>query len=214
VSHSKRRRHRTGLSAIVAAAAILSGCSRSGAGVSVPAERLAITAPEVRRHVQELASDPYEGRGAGYAGEDRAAAYIEAQFRAIGLRPAGDATASGRGYRQEFPFQPHAPELPGQVLTSRNVVGYLPGDDRELREEIVVLGAHHDGQGRAGQADADRRPAEDGSSADTIWNSADDNASSVAVLIEVARSIVASRVAHRRSIVFVTFGAEEHALNG
>jgi peptidase M28-like protein/PDZ domain-containing protein len=198
----------------VSAAVFLAACGRPGSGVSVPAERLAIAPGDVRRHVQELAGDRYEGRGAGYAGEDRAAAYIEAQFRTIGLHPAGDVSASGRSYRQEFQFQPRGPELPGQVLTSRNVVGFLQGDDRTLRHEIVVLGAHHDGQGLADQADADRYPAADGSTDDTIWNSADDNASSVAVLIEVARSIVRDRVPHRRSIVFVTFGAEEHALNG
>src|SRR5215470_8252692 len=204
MSPARPRSARPGRLAVFAAAALLSACARSGAGVSVPAERLSIAPSEVMRHVRELASDAYEGRGAGYAGEDRAAAYIEAQFRDIGLRPAGDSSPTGPTYREEFPFQPHAPELPGQVLTSRNVVGFLPGDDRDLRREIVVLGAHHDGQGRAGQADADRYPAEDGSTSDTIWNSADDNASSVAVLIEVARSIVRSRVAHRRSIVFVT----------
>jgi aminopeptidase N len=202
------------LAIAASAALLLAACARQGSGVSLPAERLPIASGDVRRHVLELAGDPYEGRGAGYAGEDRAAAYIEAQFRTIGLRPAGDRSAPGRSYRQEFQFQPHAPELPGQVLTSRNVAGFLEGDDRTLRREIVVLGAHHDGQGLAGQADADRYPAADGSTDDTIWNSADDNASSVAVLIEVARSIVRDRVPHRRSIVFVTFGAEEHALNG
>ncbi len=199
---------------VAAAAVLLAACVRQGAGVSLPAERSPIAAGDVRRHVQELAGDAYEGRGAGYAGEDRAASYIEARFRTIGLHPAGDASSSGRSYRQEFQFHPHAPELPGQVLASRNVVGFLEGDDRTLRQEIVVLGARHDGQGLAGQADADRYPAADGSTDDTIWNSADDNASSVAVLIEVARSILRDRVPHHRSIVFVTFGAEEHALNG
>jgi peptidase M28-like protein len=199
---------------VLLVAVLLAACGRPGSGVSVPAERLSIAPGDVRRHVQELAGDTYEGRGAGYAGEDRAATYIEAQFRSIGLRPAGDASSSGRSYRQEFQFQPRAPELPGQVLTSRNVVGFLQGDDRTLRREIVVLGAHHDGQGLADQADADRYPAADGSTDDTIWNSADDNASSVAALIEVARSIVRDGAPHHRSIVFVTFGAEEHALNG
>ncbi len=126
---------------VAAAAVLLAACVRQGAGVSLLAERSPISAGDVRRHVQELAGDAYEGRGAGYAGEDRAASYIEAQFRTIGLHPAGDASSSGRSYRQEFQFHPHAPELPGQVLASRNVVGFLEGDDRRLRREIVVLGA-------------------------------------------------------------------------
>src|SRR5437867_12209528 len=114
---------------IAAAALLLAACARHGSGVSLPAERLPIAAGDLSRHVQELAGDPYEGRGAGYAGEDRAAAYIEAQFRAIGLRPAGDAASPGRSYRAEVTFPPHAPDMPGQVLTSRNVVGSLEGGD-------------------------------------------------------------------------------------
>src|SRR5262249_50970002 len=136
-----------------------------------------IRAADVARHVVELAGDAYEGRGAGYAGEGRAALYIEAQFRGIGLLPAGDDGPAGRSYRQAFTFPPRGPELPGQWLTSQNVVGWLPGDDAALRDDIVVLGAHHDGQGRAGQAETDRYPAEDGSTRDDIWNSADDDAS-------------------------------------
>ena len=75
-------------------------CARQGSGISIPAERLAFTPGDLRAHVQELASDAYEGRGSGYAGENKAAAYIERQFRSIGLRPAGDASPSGRSYRQ------------------------------------------------------------------------------------------------------------------
>src|SRR5262249_2406295 len=158
--------------------------------------------------------DPYEGRGAGYPGEEKAAAYIASEFGRIGLRPEGEMSGPDRSFSLRFPFHPRGPELPEQVLTSRNVVGFLEGDDEKLRHDIVVLGAHHDGQGRSGQADADRYPAKDGPKDDDIWNSADDNASSVAALIEVARSIATGSAPHHRSLMFVTFGAEEHALNG
>src|SRR6266571_5366190 len=96
---------------VAAAAVLLAACVRQGSGVPLPAGRSPISAGDVRRHVRELAGDAYEGRGAGYAGEDRAAAYIEARFRTIGLRPAGDASSSGRSYWQEFQFHPKAPEL-------------------------------------------------------------------------------------------------------
>ncbi|HEV8702068.1 MAG TPA: M28 family peptidase [Candidatus Polarisedimenticolia bacterium] len=198
----------------VAAGVFLLACARHEPPVSREAERAVIGAQAVRRHVETLASDVYEGRGAGYPGEEKAAAYIEAQFMEIGLVPAGDSAPDGRSFLQKFPFPPRGPEVPGQILTSRNVVGLLDGDDASRRDEIVVLGAHHDGQGLAGQADTDRYPAKDGPADDAIWNSADDNASSVAALIEVARSIARDRLRHHRTLLFVTFGAEEHALNG
>ena len=120
---------------------LLAACAPQEPGSSGPAGNHVIDARDVRRHVEELASDAYEGRGAGYAGEERAAGYIEAQFKTIGLRPAGDASPSGHSFRQRFQFHPRGPELPGQILTSRNVLAFLEGDDPELRREIVVLGA-------------------------------------------------------------------------
>ncbi len=77
-----------------------------------------------------------------------------------------------------------------------------------------MLGAHHDGQGRAGQAQAGRLPAKADGADDDVWNSADDDASGVAVLLEVARVLRDPVLRPRRSIVFATFGAEEHGLNG
>lgn len=197
-----------------AAGTLLIACARDATPQPRPATPVVIGEQAVRRHVETLASDAYEGRGAGYPGEERAADYVESRFREIGLRPAGDSSPSGTSFQQTFPFPPRAPEVPGQILTSRNVVGLLEGDDTARREEVVVLGAHHDGQGLAGQADTDRYPAKDGPADDTVWNSADDNASSVAALIEIARSIARDRVPHHRTLLFVTFGAEEHALNG
>ena len=206
---------RSAAAALVAAAgALLLACARDATPQPRRAGPSVLGALEVRRHVETLASDAYEGRGAGYPGEERAADYVESRFREIGLRPAGDSSPAGPSFQQRFPFAPRAPEVPGQILTSRNVVGLLEGDDAARRGEIVVLGAHHDGQGLAGQADTDRYPAKDGPADDTVWNSADDNASSVAALIEVARSIARDGLPHHRTLLFVTFGAEEHALNG
>jgi len=197
-----------------AACALLVACAHSDAPAGRRTGAVDIGTTEVRRHVETLASDAFEGRGAGYPGEEKTAAYIEAQFQRIGLRPAGDPSPEGRTFLQQFRFPPRGPDVPGQILTSRNVVGLLEGDDPSRRDEIVVLGAHHDGQGLDGQADTDRQPAQGGPADDIIWNSADDNASSVAALIEVARSMTQGGLPHHRTILFVTFGAEEHALNG
>ena len=164
-----------------------------------------IAASDVRGHVEVLAADSLEGRGAGYSGEAKGAAYIASRFRAAGL------TTS----TQRFYFLPRWPEHLGDSLMSRNVVAVLPGSDPKVAAEVVIVGAHHDGQGMTGQADAGRLPAtEPTAKGDTIWNSADDNASSVAAILEIARRLATNEPRPRRTIVFATFGAEEHALNG
>src|SRR5688572_1276991 len=85
---------------------------------------------------------------------------------------------------------------------SENVVAVLPGSDPELRNEYVVLSAHLDHLGvRAGE-DADR-----------VFNGAMDNASGIAVLMQIAREL-AKRKAPRRSVVFLAVTAEEVGLLG
>ena len=182
----------------------------AGAQQEAATASVTIRADDVKRHTVELADDKYDGRGAGYAGERRAADYIAAEFKRMGLVPAGDAG----GYFQKFTFQPMHPVKPWAVLTSRNVLGRIEGADPALRQEVVVIGAHYDGQGRTGQADPFRLPAPDGSTADEIWNSANDNAASVAVIIEVAGALKRSPVAPKRSVLFIAFGAEEHGMTG
>ena len=170
----------------------------------------AISPGAVQRHTVELADDKYEGRGAGYPGERQAAEYIAAEFKRIGLVPAGDS----RGYFQEFRFHTWHPVTPWEVMTSRNVIGRIDGADASLSNEIVVIGAHYDGQGRAGQADPMRNPAPADAAKDEIWNSANDNAASVAAMLEIARALKQSPVAPQRSVLFIAFGAEEHGMAG
>jgi len=87
-------------------------------------------------------------------------------------------------------------------IVSENVVGVLPGSDRRLREELVVLTAHLDHLGTASQGEGDR-----------LFNGAMDNASGIAVLLQTARDL-AKKKAPRRSIVFAAVTAEELGLLG
>ena len=174
------------------------------------ASQTAVSADGIKRHTTELADDKYEGRNAGLAGERRAGDYIAAEFKRIGLAPAGD----GGRYFQEFSFHVMHPVKPWETLPSRNVLGRIEGSDPALRQEVVVIGAHYDGQGRTGQADPFRIPAAAGQPADEIWNSANDNAVSVAAIIEIANAIRRSGVAPRRTLLFIAFGAEEHGMTG
>jgi hypothetical protein len=174
-----------------------------------------ITSDKVKSHVVTLADDSYEGRGAGYAGERQAAAYIASQFKSIGLKPVGDSKGGSRSYFQEFKFQPFRPVVPWEVFTSRNILGLLEGKDPILKSEIVVIGAHYDGQGRKGQADPMRMELEAAQAAkDEIWNSANDNAASVGAILEIARSLKTGKIKTKRSILFIAFGAEEHGMAG
>ncbi len=87
-------------------------------------------------------------------------------------------------------------------VEARNVVGILPGSDPDLRDEWIVIGAHHDHVG------AFSGPG------DTIFNGADDNASGVSGVLELAQAFAMRETPPRRTLVFATFSAEEKGLLG
>ncbi len=112
---------------------------------------------------------------------------------------------------------PQSRELPGWRVTGRidvirkqveakNVVGVLPGKG-PLADEVVVVGAHYDHLGFGGHGSLVPQKHE-------VHNGADDNASGVAVLIEVARQLAAQPEKLRRSVMFVAFTGEERGLLG
>src|SRR5262245_12611894 len=172
-----------------------------------------ITPELVRPIIVKLSSDEFDGRGAGYPGEKMAADFIAEEFKKIGLEPVGDRV--GRSYFQEFKFHPRYPVVPWEMLTSRNVLGFIEGSDPALKREIVVLGAHYDGQGRTGQADPVRfYPKGPEAQSDPIWNSANDNATGVSAVLAAARAIKQGRLLMKRSILFAAFGGEEHGMAG
>jgi hypothetical protein len=92
--------------------------------------------------------------------------------------------------------------------TVRNVIGILPGADDSKDDEAVVLGGHYDHVGLGGRFSS--TPERTGE----IHNGADDNASGIAALIEMARSAAADRARFPRSLVFVAFAGEERGLLG
>lgn len=162
-------------------------------------------AARVLADVRYLAADQREGRGFGTQGLVDAGAYIAAAFRAIGLAPGGPDSS----YFQAFTVAADAPALAHAGLsggTTRNVVAVLPGHDRALRGQVVVIGAHYDHLGRGGPN------ALDPDSASAIHNGADDNASGTAALLEIARRLAVRDPA--RTIVFVAFSGEELGVLG
>jgi Zn-dependent M28 family amino/carboxypeptidase len=92
---------------------------------------------------------------------------------------------------------------------TRNVVMVLPGTDKVLKNQYVVLGAHFDHLGMGGLGSGSR-------SGDTIavHYGADDNASGVGMIIELAEKLAADPNSHKRSIVVAAFSGEEMGLLG
>ncbi len=86
-----------------------------------------------------------------------------------------------------------------------NVLGWLEGSDPELKDEAVVVMAHHDHIGLAAERNAE---------GDNIYNGAIDNASGTASLLNLAKAFTALKERPKRSILFAAVGAEEQGLLG
>jgi hypothetical protein len=174
----------------------------------------------IQQQVNTLAADSMEGRRTGSPGGERAARWIAAQFKAAGLTPAGD---SG-GFYQQIPLANSAPAqaMPGSGgatmqprlaavaswaawdslpaasrLRSSNVVGVMPGSDPTLRDEVVLVTAHYDHIGIGRPVDGD-----------SINNGADDDASGVTAVIEMAKAL-RQGPKPKRTIVFMAITGEE-----
>ena len=149
-----------------------------------------IRAADAGRHVGVLADDSFEGREGGTRGGRAAAAYIVEQLEKLRLRPAGD---EGTWYQS---FNAH-----------RNILALLPGSEQSLARELVVVGAHYDHVGYGAE----------GSSFGPfghVHNGADDNASGVAGLLEVAEAIARLEPRPRRPILVAFWDGEEQGLLG
>jgi len=95
------------------------------------------------------------------------------------------------------------------AVNTQNVVGFLQGNDPLLNNEVVVFGAHYDHLGMGGANSSSRALGEI-----AVHYGADDNASGVATIIEIAEKLAAMRSEIKRSVVVMAFGAEEMGLLG
>ena len=95
-----------------------------------------------------------------------------------------------------------------KTVQTQNIVGVLPGIDEQLKNEYVVMGAHYDHLGFGGEHSGSRRPDHY-----EIHNGADDNASGVSIMMELAE-LFSHNNSNKRTLVFVGFGAEEMGLLG
>ena len=173
--------------------------------------QMAITAADVMERETILASDSLEGRRTGQPGAEKARRYIENQFNYSQLHPLFRDPGQIADYSQEFSFSEHALDTTKHERTiGYNVVAYLPGSNTHPfnpeKDEVIVIGAHYDHLGYGGPFALD--------SVHSIHYGADDNASGVTGLLEIAEDLSEHHIRPKRSIVFIAFSGEEEGLFG
>ncbi len=155
----------------------------------------------MKADVEWLASPEREGRGAGTRGLEDAANYIEERFERLGLAPFAPGGRIVDRYSQRFTV----PGENGGPLQVRNVIGVVPGTNPDLKGQTLIISAHYD---HLGFGWPDARAGAKG----RLHPGADDNASGVAVMLELARLI--SDAKPERSVIFAAFSGEEEGLVG
>ena len=144
-----------------------------------------ILSSDARVFVETLASDSLQGRDAGEEGGRKAATYIVSLLEEWGIQPLGS-----DGYLQPFEVD---------SCRMNNILAVIPGKSKEY----VIIGAHYDHVGIGVAIDGD-----------SCFNGADDNASGVSAVLQIARAVKAMRKSPERSIIFAFWDGEEKGLLG
>jgi Zn-dependent M28 family amino/carboxypeptidase len=162
-----------------------------------------ITETEIKDHILFLASEKNSGRYPGTKANKTVVNYIKKDFKKQGLIPFEKAFT--QKFKARLRVEKGGIEKP--LAKTCNVVGYLEGNDPELKNEYIILGAHYDHLGLGGPSSKSDRK-------NTIHYGADDNASGTAALLEIAEKIASQKHSLKRSVIFIAFGAEEQGLLG
>lgn len=156
--------------------------------------------------VKILASDSLRGRRTGTSYEQMAAEYLAKRFKDLGLDPKGT-----NGYFQEFSFadksDPHREvkfvnKREDGTITGTNVIGFMDNN----AETTIVIGAHYDHLGMGGEGSLYRGETK------AIHNGADDNASGVAVMLNLVKELQNKNT--HNNYLFISFSGEELGLLG
>lgn len=162
------------------------GISQTGIAEKQP-ETENITEDSVESLLHYLASDELKGRETGTEGIDLAASRIATIFQDNGVETYYES------YRDTFQVEDKY---------AYNVVGFVEGKDPELKDEIIILGAHYDHIGEGKEVNGD-----------IIANGANDNAAGTVAVVELARHFAEIKD-NKRSLMFILFSAEEMGLRG
>lgn len=166
---------------------------------------------KIKEDVAFLADDKLEGRQTGTPGETKAAEYIAERMENIGIQAKGT-----EGYLQAFSFKPKTDPHKevefttnaDSTITGRNVIGFLDNN----AEKTIVIGAHYDHLGYGGEGSLYRGKDK------AIHNGADDNASGVAVMLNLASRLKikndTAQIKDNNNYLFMAFSGEEMGLLG
>lgn len=171
-----------------------------------------INIASAKAHIEFLAHDELEGREAGFRGGRVAREYIISRLRELEISPFfGDTyvqpfEAYKVDHQRKGRFQVHPDSIAllkkdtHQALKMNNVVGFIPG---KKSDEYVIVGAHYDHLGLDPYLAGDQ-----------IYNGADDNASGVSAVLQIAKAFVLSGQQPERNVVFAFWDGEEKGLLG
>ncbi len=158
----------------------------------------------LKNHISYLSSDELEGRLTGSKGEDLAANYISEQLKTYNLSPVKSDFIIPFTYN--FKMNPQDTSSSNWIeISGKNVVAYLDNG----REKTIVIGAHYDHLGRNEHGNSTAKDA-----VGLIHNGADDNASGVASLMEIARVLSINNTIEGCNFIFAFFSGEEDGLMG
>jgi len=162
---------------------------------------------DMRQTVEYLASQELGGRYPGTSGDTLASEFIADKLRKLKFKPIVK-EKKNKGFYQDFTYgRKKADTTQTEQRTTHNIIAVLPGKDKRLKHEYIVVGSHYDHLGMGGQGSGSRRPDTLG-----VHPGADDNASGDAIVLQLARHF--KKVRSPRSIIFAFFGAEEQGLVG
>jgi hypothetical protein len=163
-----------------------------------------ILTENIKQHITYLASDALEGRAPGTKGEKLAYEYIIKEFGLYGIAPKGE-----KGYLQTFSYKrnihPHGGKGSGKKIKASNVIGFLNNN----ADNTIVIGAHYDHLGNT-----DHHSSLSKNTKGEIHNGADDNASGVAGILELAKYFSTNAIKENSNFLFIAFSAEEDGLIG
>ena len=149
--------------------------------------------------VNYLASPELSGRQPGTEGIDKAAEYIVEKFKSAGLQPGSDDGTY-------FQVWDEVVDANGDKAPVKNIIGIIPGTNPDLKDESVIVCAHYDHLGLGW-------PESNKGNEGKIHPGADDNASGVAVMLELAE-LLGKTLKPQRTVIFIAFTCEESGLLG
>lgn len=159
---------------------------------------------KVKQHIEILSADSMQGRLVGSIGEKMASRYIQSQFEELNLPP-----LPNHSLLHDFTFiytkNPHSSNVGSDTITGQNVVAYLDNG----AEHTFVIGAHYDHLGHNEYTNST-----DPNGTGKIHNGADDNASGVAAVLELARIYSSNTEQESVNFIFACFSGEELGLMG